>query len=46
MKFSWEGTITILTQNIIDNFTINKELIYKNKIQNLNIQNKNENLPH
>ena len=36
MKFSKEETVVILTQNIVDNFTIKKELIYKNRIQYLN----------
>ena len=41
MKFSKEGTIIILNQNIVDNYTI-KELIYKNRIQYLNIENEYE----
>ena len=43
MKFSKKGTIIILNQNIVDNYTIKEELIYKNRIQYLNIQNEYEN---
>ena len=43
MKFSKEGTIIILNQNIINNYKIKEELIYKNRIQYVNIENENEN---
>ena len=43
IKFSKEGTIIVLNQNIVDNYTIKEELIYKNRIQYLNIENENEN---
>ena len=43
MKFSKEGTIIIINQNIVDNYTIKEELMYKNRIQYLNIQNEYKN---
>ena len=44
LKHGKEGTIIVITRKIKDNFTIKEELIYKNRIQTLNIFNENENL--
>ena len=44
LKHAKEGTIIIVSKHIKDNFIINEELIYKNRIQILNIFNENENL--
>ena len=44
LKHAKEGTIIVITRKIKDNFTIKEELIYKNRIQTLNIFNENENL--
>ena len=44
LKHAKEGTTIIISKKITDNFTIKKELIYKNRIQTINIFNENENL--
>ena len=44
LKHAKEGTIIIISKKIKDNFRIKEELIYKNRIQIINIFNENESL--
>ena len=44
LKHAKEGTAIIKSKKIKDNFIIKEDLIYKNRIQTINIQNENENL--
>ena len=44
LRHANEGTAVIISKKIKDNFVIEEELIYKNRIQAINLHNENENL--
>ena len=44
MKFSKEGTITIITKNTTKFFNIEEEIIYQNRIHYIKLYNENMNL--